>query len=151
MSMSAELRQVANGCAYRVKSFGGYDVNGYHFHTIKAWAGSTQSKNHKYRSFYPRRRWDRVLWKNRRNIRTHISWFQNSKTSHIQMSLVWSSSCETNSESWPSRNSTVVGVRRRRCLYCGSTGHASLLSLIPMPNRWPPQRLGCCVQGIVTR
>jgi len=31
--MSAELRQVANGCAYRVKSFGGYDVNGYRFHT----------------------------------------------------------------------------------------------------------------------
>jgi hypothetical protein len=33
--LSAELRQVANGCAYRVKSFGGYDVNGYHFHTIR--------------------------------------------------------------------------------------------------------------------
>ena len=31
--MNAELRQVANGCAYRVKSFGGYDVNGYRFHT----------------------------------------------------------------------------------------------------------------------
>jgi len=34
-SMSAELRQVAHGCAYRVKSFGAYDVNGYRFHTIK--------------------------------------------------------------------------------------------------------------------
>ena len=34
-SMSAELRQVANGCAYRVKSFGAYDVNGYRFHTTK--------------------------------------------------------------------------------------------------------------------
>jgi len=33
--MSAELRQVANGCAYRVKSFGGYDVNGYRFHTTR--------------------------------------------------------------------------------------------------------------------
>ena len=30
--MSAELRQVANGCAYRVRSFSGYDVNGYRFH-----------------------------------------------------------------------------------------------------------------------
>ena len=29
VSMSAELRQVANGFAYRVKSFGAYDVNGY--------------------------------------------------------------------------------------------------------------------------
>jgi len=33
--MSAELWQVANGCAYRVKSFGVYDVNGYRFHTTK--------------------------------------------------------------------------------------------------------------------
>ena len=31
--MSAELRQVGDGCAYRVRSFTGYDVNGYHFHT----------------------------------------------------------------------------------------------------------------------
>ena len=31
--MNAELRQVANSCAYRVKSFGAYDVNGYRFHT----------------------------------------------------------------------------------------------------------------------
>ena len=31
--MSAELRQVADGCAYRVKSFTSYDVNGYRFHT----------------------------------------------------------------------------------------------------------------------
>jgi hypothetical protein len=31
--MSAELRQVANGFAYRVRTFFVYDVNGYHFHT----------------------------------------------------------------------------------------------------------------------
>ena len=31
--MSAELRQVADGYAYRVKSFTGYDMNGYRFHT----------------------------------------------------------------------------------------------------------------------
>jgi hypothetical protein len=31
--MSPELRQVANGFAYKVKSFTGYDVNGYRFHT----------------------------------------------------------------------------------------------------------------------
>jgi hypothetical protein len=31
--MSAELRQVANGFAYRVKKYSGYDVNGYHFRT----------------------------------------------------------------------------------------------------------------------
>lgn len=31
--MSPELRQVANGCGYRVMSYGGYDVNGYRFHT----------------------------------------------------------------------------------------------------------------------
>jgi hypothetical protein len=30
--MSAELRQDADGCAYRVRSFTGYDVNGYRFH-----------------------------------------------------------------------------------------------------------------------
>ena len=35
VSMSAELRQVANGFAYRVKSFGAYDVNGYRFDTTK--------------------------------------------------------------------------------------------------------------------
>ena len=29
--MSAELRQVANGFAYRVRKFSGYDVNGYVF------------------------------------------------------------------------------------------------------------------------
>ena len=34
-SVSAVLCQVANGCAYRVKSFGAYDVNGYHFHTTR--------------------------------------------------------------------------------------------------------------------
>ena len=34
-SVSAELRQVANDCAYRVKSFGAYDVNGYRFHTTR--------------------------------------------------------------------------------------------------------------------
>jgi hypothetical protein len=31
-SISDELRQVANGFAYRVRSFTGYDVNGYRFH-----------------------------------------------------------------------------------------------------------------------
>ena len=31
--MSAELRQVADGFSYRVKSFNVYDVNGYRFHT----------------------------------------------------------------------------------------------------------------------
>jgi hypothetical protein len=31
--MSAELRQVANDFAYRVKKYSGYDVNGYCFHT----------------------------------------------------------------------------------------------------------------------
>jgi hypothetical protein len=30
--MSAELRQVADGFAYRVRSFTGYDMNGYRFH-----------------------------------------------------------------------------------------------------------------------
>ena len=30
---SAELRQVANGFAYRVRKFSGYDVNGYRFRT----------------------------------------------------------------------------------------------------------------------
>jgi len=30
--MSAELRQVVDGCAYRVRSFTDYDVNGYRFH-----------------------------------------------------------------------------------------------------------------------
>jgi hypothetical protein len=29
--MSAELRQVANGFAYRVKKYSGYDINGYRF------------------------------------------------------------------------------------------------------------------------
>ena len=33
--MSTELQQVANGFSYRVKSFGGYDVNGYRFHTTR--------------------------------------------------------------------------------------------------------------------
>jgi hypothetical protein len=31
--MSDELRQVADGCDVRVKSFTGYDVNRYRFHT----------------------------------------------------------------------------------------------------------------------
>lgn len=31
--MSPELRQVADGFAYRVRSFSGYDVNGYRFRT----------------------------------------------------------------------------------------------------------------------
>jgi hypothetical protein len=31
--MSVELRQVANGFAYRIRKFSGYDVNGYHFRT----------------------------------------------------------------------------------------------------------------------
>ena len=31
--MSDELKQVANGCDVRVKSFTSYDVNGYRFHT----------------------------------------------------------------------------------------------------------------------
>ena len=31
--MSVELRQVVDGCAYRVSSFTDYDVNGYRFHT----------------------------------------------------------------------------------------------------------------------
>ena len=35
VSVSVELRQVANSCAYRVKSFGAYDVNGYRFHTTR--------------------------------------------------------------------------------------------------------------------
>jgi len=33
--MSAELSQVASGCAFRVMSFTGYDVNGYRFHTTR--------------------------------------------------------------------------------------------------------------------
>ncbi|TVU23056.1 hypothetical protein EJB05_32789, partial [Eragrostis curvula] len=32
-TMNAELRQVAKGCLYAVKSFKSYDVNGYRFHT----------------------------------------------------------------------------------------------------------------------
>jgi hypothetical protein len=32
--MNDELRQVANGFPYKVRSFTGYDVNGYCFHTI---------------------------------------------------------------------------------------------------------------------
>ena len=32
--MSAELRQVADGFGYRVKSFNSYDMNGYRFHTM---------------------------------------------------------------------------------------------------------------------
>jgi hypothetical protein len=31
--MSVELRQVANGFAYRVRKYSDYDVNGYHFRT----------------------------------------------------------------------------------------------------------------------
>jgi hypothetical protein len=31
--MSAELRQVANDFAYRVKKYSGYNINGYRFHT----------------------------------------------------------------------------------------------------------------------
>jgi hypothetical protein len=31
--MTAELRQVADGLDYRVKSYTGYDVSGYRFHT----------------------------------------------------------------------------------------------------------------------
>ena len=31
--MDPELRQVSVGCEYRVRSYGGYDVNGYRFHT----------------------------------------------------------------------------------------------------------------------
>ena len=34
-SMSAELRQVADGFSYRIKSFNVYDVNGYRFHTMR--------------------------------------------------------------------------------------------------------------------
>ena len=33
--MNVELRQVADGCAYKVRSFTGYDVNGYRFHTTR--------------------------------------------------------------------------------------------------------------------
>jgi len=33
--MSPELRQVADGCASRVMTFGAYDVNGYRFHTTR--------------------------------------------------------------------------------------------------------------------
>ena len=33
--MSAELRQVGDGCAYRVKTFTAYDMNGYRFRTRK--------------------------------------------------------------------------------------------------------------------
>jgi hypothetical protein len=33
--MSDELRQVANGIKTRVKSYTGYDVNGYRFHTSR--------------------------------------------------------------------------------------------------------------------
>jgi hypothetical protein len=31
--MTPELWQVADGCAYRVMSYFGYDMNGFHFHT----------------------------------------------------------------------------------------------------------------------
>ena len=34
-SMSAGLRQVANGFAYRVRKYSGYDINGYRFRTKK--------------------------------------------------------------------------------------------------------------------
>jgi hypothetical protein len=33
LSMSVELKQVANGFAYRVRKYSGYDVNGYRFRT----------------------------------------------------------------------------------------------------------------------
>ena len=34
-SISAELRKVADGFSYKVKSFNVYDVNGYRFHTMR--------------------------------------------------------------------------------------------------------------------
>jgi hypothetical protein len=33
--MDAELAQVSSGFVYRVRSFAGYDMNGYRFHTIR--------------------------------------------------------------------------------------------------------------------
>ena len=33
--VSPELRQVADGCYYRVRSFNAYDINGYRFHTTR--------------------------------------------------------------------------------------------------------------------
>jgi hypothetical protein len=44
--MSVELRQVANGFAYRVKIFVGYDVNGYRFHTTSYDQSQPNQKPH---------------------------------------------------------------------------------------------------------
>jgi hypothetical protein len=57
-SMSVELRQVANGFAYRAKKYSGYDVNGYRFHITS------------YDQSRPNRKTNdiRIFWTNRRNI-----------------------------------------------------------------------------------
>jgi hypothetical protein len=45
-SMSVKLRQVANGFAYMVRKYFGYDVNGYHFHTTSYDQSRPNQKNH---------------------------------------------------------------------------------------------------------
>ena len=87
-SMSAELKQVADGFGYRVKSFNSYDVNGYLFHTM----GYEQS--------WPNRRTTntRVFTLGQDGVdyygrlleiyETPVSWFHTIDSCHIQMPLV---------------------------------------------------------------
>jgi hypothetical protein len=91
--MSAELRQVANVFAYRVKRYSGYDVNGYRFRTT-SYDQSRPNKKTCSGVFTPGLG-DVLFWTNRRNILTQFSWFQTSYASDIQMSLVSPSSDET--------------------------------------------------------
>ena len=117
----------------------------------KSRAESGEPKNHKLWSLFDRHWWKRLLRNSWRNMSTHVSWLQAPETCFIQMPLVWSWPNPRDQGCWTGRNSTVIRLWRRRCLHCGSTGHTSVLSLIPMQNWRTSLGLECCVQGIATQ
>ena len=127
--MNAELRQVANGCAYRVKSFGAYDVNGYRFHTTSHEQSRPNRRTTNSGVFTPGD--DGFEYYGRIEEIYELTFHGSETLKPVIFKCHWFD--------------PQAVIPRRRCLCCDSTGHTSLLLVIFMPNGRESQRLGCCV------
>jgi hypothetical protein len=134
--MSVELRQVANGFAYRVKKYSGYDVNGYRFRTTNYDKSQPNRKTTCSEVFTPGL--DDVNYFGRIEEIYEVNFYGSKPLTPVIFKYHWFDPQVTrrthSNLGIYSRNSIRFHLSRRRCLYRGPTGHTSVLSPICMPN-----------------
>jgi hypothetical protein len=134
MSMSVELRQVANGFAYRIRTFSRYDVNGYRFHTTRYDQSCPNRKTMCSRVFTPGL--DEVKYYGRIEEIYELNFHGSKPLTLVIFKCHWFDPKVTRRKH---SNIGLVKVRhvsilREDNVYRGPTGHTSVLSPICVPN-----------------